>query len=125
LILIQLIKKDYKHKPDENQVGDKVETRGQQAGNKPAISWQQVSSKIQISKEAVKQILETCKSEKSVLEVMKIFNLRERAKFKAKYLNPLLNYEFLGLTNPNKITSPNQKYFTTEKGKELLEGLKK
>lgn len=127
---VQFIKKNYISQPDKaakdssrDQVGTKSGPGRQQVGSKSAVSWQQVGSKLGMSKEIVRIILENCGTAKTALSIMEIFNLRERAKFKAKYLNPLLNNYLIAMTIPDKPNSSKQKYIITENGRDLLSSL--
>ena len=44
-------------------------------------------------------------------------------KFRAKYVSPLIETQFVGMTFPDKPTSPNQRYFLTDSGKALLSNM--
>ncbi|TLU59010.1 MAG: hypothetical protein FDX18_00370 [Chlorobium sp.] len=46
--------------------------------------------------------------------------LKDRSKFRKKYLQPFLEEDLLAMTIPQKPTTPNQQYYLTEKGKRLL-----
>jgi ATP-dependent DNA helicase RecG len=60
----------------------------------------------------------------SLLSIAEIMNISDRYKFKNKYLNPLIEDSLLAMTAPDKPNSKTQRYYTTEKGKALLEQLK-
>jgi len=60
-------------------------------------------------------ILEFCKEEKSIKEILSYFGYSDSKNFKAKYIYPLLNNGKLKMTIPDKPTSRNQKYISTEK----------
>ncbi|MGM5484062.1 MAG: Fic family protein [Nanobdellota archaeon] len=76
----------------------------------------------QVSDQASDQvkILRFCKTEKSILEIMKLIGLKHRTYFRKNMLKPLLNKKLLELTIPDKPNSPNQKYVITRKGLEIL-----
>ena len=59
-------------------------------------------------------ILEYCKNAKSVREIVSHFGYSDIKSFKAKYINPLLNTGKLKMTIPDKPTSRNQKYISSE-----------
>lgn len=49
-----------------------------------------------------------------------LYGWKNASKFKEKYINPLIAEGLADMTVPDKPTSPNQKYYLTEKGKSLL-----
>ena len=57
---------------------------------------------------------------KSMTELKQLYRWSNTTKFKAKYVRPLIEALFVGMTLPNKPTSPNQRYFLTESGRALL-----
>lgn len=83
-------------------------------------SWDQVGTKLALSQGEIRTILETCISEKSLMEVITILHFSNRTKFRNKYIKPLISEGLLAMTVPNKPNSRLQKYYTTEKGKSLL-----
>jgi len=90
-----------------------------------APSWHQVGTKLALSRDQVKKILNYCTNERPITDVMKIFNWKDRTKFKRKFITPMLEQDLLSMTIPDKPNSPYQKYIITEKGKKLLDELKK
>jgi len=52
---------------------------------------------------------------------MKWFGMSHRTYFRRTYINPLLEEGLLRMTIPDKPTSKNQQYITTQKGRELSE----
>jgi ATP-dependent DNA helicase RecG len=58
----------------------------------------------------------------SVDDLVDILSFNHRTFFNENYLNPLCALGFIQRTNPNKPTSPNQKYLITEQGKRFLTG---
>ena len=91
---------------------------------KLALSWHQVGTKLGLSREQVEKILNKCMKSASIKEIMQDFDRSDRTKFRSKFINPFLDLEFLQMSLPDKPNSPNQKYVTTEKGRELLTILK-
>ena len=65
------------------------------------------SSKLAVSEE---QILELCKTEKSLKEIAQHFGYKDVYKFKNNYINSLLEQNKLQMTIPDKPKSRNQKY---------------
>ena len=92
-----------------------------QAGTKLGLSWKQASTKLSISKEEILEMLNICRTPQRISDLMKHFNWNNRTKFRVKYLSPLIDFELLTITIPEKPKSPYQKYKTTEKGDRLLE----
>ena len=81
----------------------------------------QVGTKLALSRDEVKDLLNYCSEPKGIADILGKFERTDRTKFKNKYINPLLREGFLGMTQPQKPNSPNQKYVTTDTGKQLLE----
>jgi len=73
----------------------------------------------------VESLLVFSETSRNVKEFMTLLNWKNRTKFRAKYITPLLGMGLLQMTIPNKPSSPNQQYFLTEKGRGFLEFLKK
>ena len=92
-----------------------------QAGTKKAPSRHQVGAKKALSKVELK-ILEFCKSPKGLAEILDHFGYTDRTKFKARYVNPLLDEGLLEMTDPASPKSPKQQYQTTKFGMSYLEG---
>lgn len=65
------------------------------------------SSKLAVSEE---KILELCKTEKSLKEIIEYFGYKDVYKFKNNYINKLLEENKLSMTIPDKPNSRNQKY---------------
>lgn len=93
--------------------------------NQLALSWHQVSTKLALSQSEVYSILKFCKDSQILLELLKLMHLKDRTKFRKKYLYPLLEFGAIQLTVPDKPKSKNQKYRLTEKGLQLKELLEK
>ena len=67
------------------------------------------------------QILDFCRVPRQVCEIRKKLNYTNRTKFRQSHIAPLLEADLLEMTIPDKPTSSNQKYRTTEKGLQILE----
>lgn len=106
--------------PKEFEFTDNISTSREQVGTKSGLSWEQVGIKLALSQGEIRTILETCISEKSLMEVITILHFSNRTKFRNKYIKPLISEGLLAMTVPNKPNSRLQKYYTTEKGKSLL-----
>lgn len=99
---------------------NKNEGLNEQVGTKLGLSWDQVGTKLGLSVKEIKLILKTCQTETTIKNLMDIFNWSNRTKFREKYLNPLLNNDFINMTIPDKSKSSKQRYLISEKGKELI-----
>lgn len=56
----------------------------------------------------------------SVKEIMERLNLKGDDNFRKVYLNPAIDGDYVLRTEENKLRSPNQKYYLSDKGKALL-----
>jgi ATP-dependent DNA helicase RecG len=104
---------------EEKRSGVKPVSGRHQAGTKSAPSRHQVGTKSALSPESLK-ILKYCAGSKSLLEIMALFELKDRTKFRNKYIIPLINDGLLELTIPDKPNSSKQKYMKTDKGKKVI-----
>ncbi len=111
---VQFIKKDYKLVPGEEETGTKL-----------VLSWDQVGTKLGLSRDQAKKILNLLIEPSTNNELMSEFGLKNRTKFRRRYITPLINENLITMTIPDKPNSPAQKYLLTENGKLLLEELSK
>ncbi len=100
---IQFIKKDYQS-----------EKGGDQAGTKLGLSPEQAKKALNLFTNPITNV-----------DLMKEFGVKNRTKFRRKYIKPFMREELIGMTIPDKPNSPDQQYVITEKGKKLLEELNK
>ena len=91
-----------------------------QAGVKPGLSWEQDGTKTGLSWDEVAKLFIALQEPKSMNELKKLYQWSNTTKFRAKYVSPLIEAQFVGMTLPNKPTSPNQRYFLTDGGIALL-----
>ena len=84
-------------------------TERHQVGTKSALSQHQV------------KLLRNCNDYIALTELMKIFNRKDRTKFRTKYIKPLLDVGYIEMSNPENPTAANQKYIITDKGRLELE----
>ena len=89
---------NYKENPFEYE--DTAKTKSSKLGSKK-------SSKLAVSEE---QILQLCKTEKSLKEIAQHFGYKDVYKFKNNYINKLIEQDKLQMTIPDKPKSRNQKY---------------
>jgi len=61
------------------------------------------------------KILKNSKEENSAKDLREILKMTNATKFKNKFINPLVELGFFEMTDPEKPTSPNQKYRLTSK----------
>ena len=89
---------NYKENPFEYE--DTAKTKSSKLGSKK-------SSKLAVSEE---QILQLCKTEKSLKEIAQHFGYKDVYKLKNNYINKLIEQDKLQMTIPDKPKSRNQKY---------------
>ena len=99
----------------KNQQGEQYQDR-----IKLGLSWDQVGTKIGISWDEVEKLFIALQEPKSMVELKELYRWSNTTKFKAKYVNPLIEAQVVCMTLPDKPTSPKQRYFLTENGKTLL-----
>jgi len=56
-----------------------------------------------------------------IQELMVVLNWKNRSKFRAKYITPLLESELLLMTIPDKPQSSKQQYYLSEKGRMFVD----
>ncbi len=89
---------------------EKSAQAGAQAG---AQAETQDTAQTNMSEDAeTKKILEYCKTPKSRSEIQEYMGYNSREYFRRCVLNPLIKGGLLKLTIPDKLTSPNQKYYS-------------
>ena len=92
----------------------------EQAGTKVGVRWEEVGRKLGISWEEIEKLIVALQHPMLLNDLKELYGWNNASKFKEKYINPLIAEGLADLTVPNKPTSPNQKYYLTEKGKGLL-----
>lgn len=90
----------FKYKENPFKYDDTANVKSSKLGSKK-------SSKLAVSE---KQILELCKTAKSLKEIAQHFGYKDVYKFKNNYINSLLEQNKLQMTIPDKPKSRNQKY---------------
>lgn len=70
-------------------------------------------------------ILKACLEPTKMKELISIAGVKHRTNFRKNHIDPLVNDGLLALTIPDKLSSPNQRYVTTDKGKKVLEHKKR
>ena len=91
-----------------------------QDGIKPGLSWEQAGTKIGLGWDEVEKLFIALQEPKTMNELKELYQWSNTTKFRAKYVSPLIEAQFVGMTLPNKPTSPKQRYFLTDNGKALL-----
>ena len=91
-----------------------------QVGPKLGVSREEVGSKLGVSWEEVKKLIVALQHPMLLNDLKELYGWNNSSKFKEKYINPLIAEGLVDMTVPNKPTSPNQKYYLTEKGMGLL-----
>lgn len=92
------------------------------AGTKLGPSKEQVGTKLAPSRHQV-EIVRKCLEQSSIVSLMKIADRTDRTKFRHQVLQPLLVTDLIEMTQPDKPTSPKQRYRTTAKGTSWLAAL--
>lgn len=59
-------------------------------------------------------------NQRTMTELKDLYHWANTTKFRTKYITPLIEAQLVGMTFPDKPTSPNQRYFLTDCGKALL-----
>ena len=89
-------------------------------GTKSGVSWEEAGGKLGVSWEEVEKLIVALQHPMLLNDLKELYGWNNASKFKEKYINPLIAEGLADMTVPNKPTSPNQKYYLTEKGKGLL-----
>ncbi len=110
------------------EIGTKSELSSEQVLNDDHSSTDEVTevvgTKSALSRHQV-SLLQSCRDEMAIVDLMKLVDRSDRTKFKKQFLNPLLDEELIEMTIPDKPTSSKQKYKLTHKGIGILEELQK
>jgi len=72
----------------------------------------------------VEKLLSFIETHRTIQEMMDLMVLKNRTKFRNKYINPLIELGIVERTIPNKPTSSKQEYFLTAKGIAMLKSIK-
>ena len=92
--------------------------------NKLAVSWQQVGSKLAArNQQTIQQITQRIlkyTSPCSAYQICQEFGFKDVYKFKRDYITPLIEAGLMSMTEPQKPTSPTQKYYITNDGLQYL-----
>jgi predicted HTH transcriptional regulator len=126
---VQFIKKDYIPPATEDKLGTNLgqeeHASTPQVPHQPPLSTPPVSLQyLKNTPQAVKA-LQFCIEYRFRLEIQKQLGLANKKHFLTAILKPLIQNQLLIMSSPDKPNSPNQKYLITEKGRLLLEELKK
>lgn len=78
---------------------------GEMVGTRLGLSWHQVE-----------ELLDYCIENRSIIDIMSMMEWKDRTKFRKKFISPLIEEGVLMMTKPEYPTSPNQRYYLTEKG---------
>ncbi len=82
----------------------------------------QIKAKVETVKiQKLLNILELCKTPQTRKKILDLLNLSNHTKNYRNNILKLVDAQLLNFTKPDKPKNPNQKYYTTEKGKKLLE----
>lgn len=67
-----------------------------------------------------KRVLKFCLTAQKRKDILKIIGYDNHAAYFARHIDPLIKHGLLDYTLPDRLTSPRQRYITTEKGKKLI-----
>lgn len=85
-----------------------------------SLSWSQVGTKLTLSWGQVESLMKKMQEETLAKDLRVLVGMKDSTYFKKNYLDPLMEIGVVAMTIPEKPTSPNQKYFLTEKGRQVL-----
>jgi ATP-dependent DNA helicase RecG len=77
----------------------------------------------QVTPQVEDAIMIFCEYPRSAAEIQAHMGFRDRKHFQTAYLRPMLEAGWLARTMPDKPNSRNQRYITTEKGKQHIQNL--
>lgn len=77
---------------------------------------------VPLTDQAAAQVGMFCMEPRSAKEIMRNIGLKHWKTFQEKYLNPLIDADFLERTIPDKPQSRLQKYRLTNKGRHIMQG---
>jgi ATP-dependent DNA helicase RecG len=103
-----------------HQAGEKMALSQKKNGTKSTLRWLLTDTKSVLSEVQLEQTLIFCENARTIQEMMNLLSFKDRTKFRIKYINPFLELELIAMTLPEIPKSPNQKYYTTQIGKDLL-----
>jgi ATP-dependent DNA helicase RecG len=103
-----------------HQAGEKMALSQKKNGTKSTLRWLLTDTKSTLSEVQLEQTLIFCENARTIQEMMNLLSFKDRTKFRIKYINPFLELELIAMTLPEIPKSPNQKYYTTQIGKDLL-----
>jgi ATP-dependent DNA helicase RecG len=105
-----------KQEPSRNHT--EVKRPSDQATKRPSTAVTKQPSKSQL-KPNRKQILDFCHISRDMKEIMSHLGYKHRQNFRLHHIKPMLEEGLLSMTFPENPNHQEQKYITTEKGKEL------
>jgi len=114
---VQFIKKNYF---SEEKLNKEMDQLGFAVSKIFGLTWHQVGTKLAPSWHQVQSFFEKANETTGIQNLMAVLGLKDRSKFKTKYINTLIDLELLQMTVPDKPNSSKQKYFLTSKGRLFL-----
>jgi predicted HTH transcriptional regulator len=118
------LQREYNVEAISQEVGTRLGLGRDQAGTKSGLSRDQVGTKSALSWHQVEKLLNFTDIPRSIQKMMDLMELKNRTKFRNKYVKPLIELGLLEQTIPDKPTSSNQEYFLTAKGIAFLKSIK-
>lgn len=108
----------------EERQGFLIVTFAAEMAGTRAPSRHQVSTKSALSQEQV-VVLESCRAERTLVELMETLGRADRTKFRDRVIKPLIEMELLKMTISEKPRSRLQRYRTTEAGLTVMKETKR
>lgn len=96
-------------------------SEGLSKGPSEGLSWKQVAENLEINPDKVGLLVPLMRHPVLLKDLRIACGFANSTKFKKRYIDPLLSLGLIAMTKPDKLTSPTQKYYLTEKGKNISE----
>ena len=106
--------------PESN---DNSHELGTDLGTDFVPSLYQVYTRLNLKKNDIKELLLLCHEPANINVLAGKFSVKNRTRFRNRYITPLIEEGFIEMTLPDKPRSGKQKYVSTFKGKEFLKKL--
>ena len=120
LVGINYDKKTKKHECRIEKWGENA-SEGLSKGLSKGLSWKQVAENLEINPDKVGLLVPLMRQPVLLKDLRIACGFTNSTKFKKRYIDPLLSLDLIAMTQPDKLTSPTQKYYLTEKGKNISE----
>ena len=120
LVGINYNKKTKRHECGIERWGENA-SEGLSKGLSEGLSWKQVAENLEINPDKLGLLVPLMRQPVLLKDLRIACGFTNSTKFKKRYIDPLLSLDLIAMTQPDKLTSPTQKYYLTEKGKNISE----